>query len=131
MVVPASQAPAWAAELGHASTARVEGERSRLADDIRRAIKRSHWGLVRFTEAENAGGVMRAEAMLADGRVVTIVLEPGEAETHTVAVRVGRFGDAAVETAYLQVLADTLCDTPKPPRDAKFHLPDNWPESKP
>ncbi|MCE9589140.1 MAG: hypothetical protein K8S99_01295 [Planctomycetes bacterium] len=124
------RSPAWAQALSRASVAKIKGDPARLSDDVKRAVKRSHWGLLRLMDApKGTDAPMSAAALLPDGRHATILVTPGSAGgENTVAVRVGQFGDANEERAFLQTLADTLRGKPKPVRDSKFTLPENWPE---
>ncbi len=109
------------------------GEPGRLADDVPRAIKRSHWGMIRIdqvsNEQANSAGetttmtIVRADALLPDGRTAQIVAWGSGQDRVTAAIRMVRFGDAAEHDRYLNTLAQVLDGKPKRVRAGTFDLP--------
>jgi hypothetical protein len=105
---------------------------SRLAEDIPRAVKRLSWGLLEVSlppsEGPGAtGATVRAEALLPDNRIAVIHGWKLSETEIAVGVRIGRFGDAAIEQEFLQMLADALAGRAAPKRGGTFTLPANWP----
>lgn len=132
------------------TTAHVHGIPARLRDDLQRSAQRMHWGVIRHRtegavpvdELSRVGGedlvaantgeapaLIYLEAMLPDGRHAAIFAKPEEKNLNTVVIQVGRFGDAPLERAYIQMLSKTLAGKPKPVRDAAFRLPEGWPST--
>ncbi len=121
-----------------ASTSRLQGRTDALAVDVGRAIDRTGWGRLHVREqAASIEGselpeharreVVHAAALLPNGRTAEIVARaagPGEVMA---AVRVGHFGDAQAERAFLSTLQKVLSGKPAPVRDARFRLPAGWP----
>lgn len=88
-------------------------ERLDLAIPI--AIKRQHWGLLRVKReaaqgdaGESLQEVLRAAALLPDGRTAQVVAWTVDSSKLAVAVRVGHFGDRGHERAFLGLVAKTL-----------------------
>ncbi len=105
-----------------ASMARLGGGFDRLVDDIPRAVKQHHWGLLslRRSRVEHAhrvrrdqtSEVIRARALLPDGREAEMVAWPVGEDRVGMAVRVGRGGDADAEKAFLKRFARVLRGRP-------------------
>lgn len=95
------------------------------------AFKRQNWGSLRLmkpspTFADTSGTshqVLRAAALLPDGRTVQVVGWPVDGSKFTVAVRIGHFGDRDQERAFLELLHKTLRGA-KLTRRRHFKLPD-------
>lgn len=127
--VNAAELPRAEALPVETSFARWKAKSSRLVDDVPRAVKRSDWGLLelKLAAAAKAGekaGPLRAEALLPDNRTAVIhAWAIGEDEV-AAGVMIGKFGDAAVQREFLQMLADVLADKPKPKRGGLFFLPE-------
>ncbi len=107
----------------HASMANITGDYQRLNYDIPRAMKASHWGMLSLTH-EPAGSararhsVLRAAALLPDGRTATIVAWSKNERVVSVAVRVGNLGDGEREKDFLAQLGSVLRG--KPSRTHRF-----------
>ena len=91
------------------------------------AFKRQHWGVLsvkREPTSDDTGGigVLRAAALLPDGRTAQVVGWAVDNSKFAVAVRVGHFGDRDHERAFLGLLAKTLRTKLK--RRLRFELPD-------
>lgn len=100
----------------------------RLGLAIPVVFKRQRWGLLRVNREEVEGdvgevrqGVLRAAALLPDGRTAQIVAWAVDHSRFAVAVRVGHFGDRGHERAFLGLLAKTLRG--KLTRRPRFELP--------
>jgi len=125
--ITAERLPGGPSIAAEATFATWRADAKRLAVDMQRAVKRSNWGLLELTpgvpgrppHTEPA----RAEALMPDNRVAVIYGWALNENEVAAAVVVGRFGDPAMQAAFLQMLADTLADKPKPVRDAGFTLP--------
>lgn len=127
-------AAGWEAAAG-GSIARWRGmDLERALFDLRRAVPEAHWALLRAPSPGKvepwAGEPRTMMAMLPDGREATIVAlrEAGANEatdaTFAAAVRVGLFGDAQAEAAFLTTLDQLLRGEPARPRGKKFTLPE-------
>jgi hypothetical protein len=95
-------------------------------DDIRRTFKELHWG-TRYVRSRD--GRVEAQAQMPDERVVDVLAwaesaEGGHEGPVAVQVRVGRFGDAEAEAAFLAALKRTLDGEPARKRVQKFILPE-------
>ena len=93
------------------------------------AFKKQHWGLLRVKRsltATAANGtsqrVLRAAALLPDGRTAQVVGWLVDSSRFAVAVRVGHFGDRDEERAFLGLLTKTL--RTKLTRRVRFELSD-------
>lgn len=92
-----------------ASGAALRGEWGRLPYDIPRAIQKAHWGKLSVDAVSSPRGqVVRAGALLPDGREAAVVAWPMEQGGVYVAVRVGPFGDREQEKAFLNSLQAVL-----------------------
>ncbi|MCX5660945.1 MAG: hypothetical protein NTW19_14665 [Planctomycetota bacterium] len=139
------------AEVAGGSVATWTPGHDRAAFDLRLAVTEAHWAIVRApARGEGAGTstkpggpatttsataptnreIARITAMLPDGREATIIAwrRPGapgkEASTSIVAaVRVGRFGDAQAEAAYLKCFDKLFRGPASHPRGPKYVLP--------
>jgi len=121
-----------------ARQATVDGEFSRVPEDITRAVTRLHWGMMSVSPGsrdmmkrlieEHAPVTVRARALLPDGRTARIyVWRQGEPRRLSVAVRVGEFGDASREGQFVGALASTLEGRAKRQRGGVIRVPD-WEE---
>ena len=127
--------PGQTAELLDATQATFKADPQRLPDDVKRAIRKSHWGRIRQTaegvsedgeaaDAASAAGpvVVRARALLPDDREASIFAwQSGEREV-TAAIRVGHFGDPDVQRQWLSKLAEVMAGPPAPQR-YRYRLP--------
>lgn len=110
----------------------------RLAADLSRAIEAVHWAPIRVVmrpavlgmadtamdDDVRAGAmVWHADALMPDGREVRIMAWPAQPRQVAVAVRVGRFGDAAQERQFIDALRKVLDGPSKRIRRNKFVLP--------
>jgi len=94
------------------------------------AFKKHHWGLLRVKQEDTESdaddalqGVLRAWALLPDGRTAQVVAWAVSSSKFAVAVRVGHFGDRGHERSFLGLLAKTL--RTKLTRRPRFELPDS------
>ena len=130
--VTVTDLPGSEAVLLEASAARWNADAARLAVDVIRAVERSDWALLEVTGATGIRAQssvpsthpIRAEALLPDNRVAVIHVWGLSENEVAAAVMVGRFGDRRKQERFLQILADTLADKPKPKRGGGFELPD-------
>lgn len=115
-----------------ASVAQWPADFKRLVYDIPRAVKKHHWGMLGLkqhgpeggdTETEASERIIRAAALLPDGRSATIVAWPEDETTIAVALRVGPFGDALQEEAFLVRLAQVMRGKPSRRHRQEFELP--------
>ena len=109
------------------SFAQWKADADRLADDIRRSFRDLHWGrkYLRRHPGDDRQPLqlVRAAALLNDGRTATVVAWPVHQHQVAVAVRVGQFGDLAQQRKFIHMLAKTLYGKPKPKRGSLFRLP--------
>ena len=110
------------------STANWPADPGRLATDIRRAFRELDWGRMYIRKdpaAADHGEVVRAAALLPDGRLATIIAWPATDDGVSVGVglRVGRFGDRDREQQFVNMLAKLLAGKPAPVRGGSFALP--------
>jgi len=98
----------------------------RLLDDVPRAMKKSHWGLVRVDiqgkEGDAQAVPLRAQALLPDGRIAHVFALSELPGQQVVAVRVGHFGDTKQQGYFLKTLGRVLRDKPKKKRGWGFDL---------
>lgn len=112
--------------LPNASLARWEADFDRLIYDIPRAVKKLHWGLIGVQNVPSATGevtVLRAEALLPNGHVATIVAWRSHSGFMAVALRVGHFGDRRQERVFISQLAKILRGKPSRRHRQTFELP--------
>ena len=116
-----------------ASMARFHMPFEKLDLAISVAFKRQHWGLLRLKLESADGdsdealqGVLRASALLPDGRTAQVVAWVEGGSEFAVAVRVGHFGDRGHERVFLEILGKTL--RTKLTRRSQFKLPNSIPE---
>lgn len=127
-VVDVRELPQGDSVSSEASTAKWKAPSSRLAIDLERAVKRADWGLLELSSLtqpskDNLHLPLRVEVLLPDNRLAVIhAWAIGESEV-AAAVMIGRFGDRKAQDYFLQMLADTLADKPKPRRGGTFELP--------
>lgn len=119
------------------SVVRMAGEADRLAMDVGRAMGLSHWGRLHvrsYVPVKESGDgtanvkaqvVVHARALVPGSREAKVVAWAVEDGEIVVAVRVGYFGDARAEAAYLEQLRGLLEGEPPAARDWKFRLPAN------
>ena len=124
----------------------MPGDWRRLEDDLRRAIKRCHWGTLHVeppsppkstdpaaalrsapTVTPTVDQPIRMAAMLPDGRPVEILAWRVDGTNLAAGIRVGRFGDEEEERRYLRALTDVLAGPAMFKHRDTFELPDNWP----
>jgi|GEM_PF-5650469 len=116
--------------LAGATQAQWQADFKRMADDIRRAAKQSHWGVlhVRKPVTQKFGDrdeqVITAEMMLPDARQAWVHSRTSGDKRVVVTVRVGHFGDPKSEKEFLNTLAVVLDGKPKRKRDRGFKLPE-------
>ncbi len=108
---------------GEPTVVRFSADASRLYDDVRRAIDRSHWGVARHKQFTGVPRTVEATALLPDGREAHIFAKSREDGLVEVWVQVGRLGDPRLQRAYIKTLRETLAGPPKPERDASFEIP--------
>ena len=116
-------APGLDEPFPHASMAILLGDYDRLEYDIPRAMKACHWGKISLTQgpagsAQTGGPILRARALLPDGRTATMVAWPKGERLVSVSVRVGHRGDREWERDYLTQLGSILRG--KPSRTQRF-----------
>lgn len=120
--VAAQQLPICGEIPRAATSARWGADASRLAVDVERAVERIHWALLELLPA--SGDLpLRAHALLPDNRTAAIYAWALNEREVAAAIQIGRFGDPQAEHAFLQMLADTLADKPRPSRGGTFELP--------
>ena len=127
--------------------AQMPGDAARLEDDIRRALKRCHWGKLHVnppppqTPADPAAAALRSEvpttptaaqpiraaAMLPDDRPVEILAWRVDDKSVAAGIRVGRFGDSEEERRFLRALTDVLAGPALFKHRDTFELPEDWP----
>lgn len=122
-------APGFDEPLPKASRAEWDAPAQRLVDDLPRAVRRHYWGIERFDKpAKNAPDqTYRLRALLADGRTAHITAWAVHEQRVAVVVRVGPFGDPALERGFIDELAATFRDKPMPKRNWKYELPETLP----
>jgi hypothetical protein len=123
-VVFTSDVPA----LEGATAATWAADPQRLSDDVHRAIRRCHWGVLSHhvhTPAKEGDPVIRvsARALLPNDLEADIHAWSSGENLVTAVVRIGRFGEPHLQSVYLEQLAATLADKPKPQR-YRYRLPD-------
>ncbi len=104
------------------------GDASRIDLDIRRAIMRCEWGLEHID-------ITPQGKIAPDGRVNVIATARLPNDRHAtvqavannksidVRVLVGHFGDAALQSRFMDELRQSMHEPPTPRRDASFTLP--------
>ena len=109
------------------SLAQWQADGDRLVDDIRRSFRDLHWGKTYLrrqpSDDRQPLQLVRAAAILDDGRTATVVAWPVRQDQVAVALRVGQFGDAARQQNFIHMLAKTLHGKPAPKRGGSFRLP--------
>jgi len=132
--VDAVDPPPPGGRLQPASTGTLNGDPQRLAADVQRSIRKSHWGLLKL-ESRGIVDHNDPEPPPPDGPVVVAAraLLPNDLEAHivvwetapqrvSVAIRVGSFGNANLEHRWLHKFADVLAGPPAPKR-FEYRLP--------
>ena len=121
------------------SMARWGADFNRVIYDIPRAVKRSHWGLLHAQPdgpdepgvtpdgVSSTGRVVRARALLPDGRTATIIAWSADEGAIAVVVRVGRFGDRPMERVFISELAQVLRGKPGRRQRVDAITPKPWP----
>lgn len=95
---------------------------ARLEADIRRALRDLSWGRLSILATE-APLAVQAAALLPDGRRADIRARATDASAVAVTVRVGLFGDEALERRFIKALARRLAGKPARTRGGSFELP--------
>ena len=119
--------------LPNATAARWSADFDRLMDDIPRATKKLHWGLLWVRnesdrlEPRRVAAVVRAAALLPDGRLATVVVWSVNQSDIGVALRVGGFGDPHQENKFIRCLAKVLRGRPGRKQKQGFDWPDPTP----
>lgn len=116
-----------ASSFADGSYAEVKGDYARLSDDIPRAVKKSHWGLLSINAPKIAVETrepIHAEALAPDGRAVEILAWGLRQGVIAVAVRGGRFGSRELESLFITRLQRVLAGKPKPKRGGSFTIPE-------
>ena len=108
--------------LPDASMASWPAAFDRLIYDIPRAIKRLHWGMLTVRQDPDAP-VIRATALLPDGREATLFAWEPRQGLITVALRVGHFGDRRQERACIAAVRAVLRGKPSRRHRQGFQLP--------
>lgn len=99
---------------------------TRLAADIRRAVRDLQWATLKLRGPMKLGDLERAvvtDAMLVDGRTARILAHPEGDDAVRVRVRAGRFGDEREERRFLDALRKMMEGPAVKERDAGFKLP--------
>jgi hypothetical protein len=112
--------------LAGGSVAQWRADPARLADDIGRAFSDIHWGTLYIRENPDRAGddpIVRAAALVDDGRRVLVAAWPAGQEQVRVAVRVGEFGHARAQQQFINALAKRLRGKPKRQYGGHFELP--------
>ncbi|MEE9211268.1 MAG: hypothetical protein V3U29_01305 [Phycisphaeraceae bacterium] len=118
----------------HATSADWDADPRRLPDDVGRTIDQLYGARlsVRYYHAPGEGDgapadapamVVRARALHPDGRTVWVVVHSTSPEHVRASVRVGNFGDPAVERTFIKKLRKVLKGKPKRQRGGTFELP--------
>ena len=112
----------------HASVAQWQAPPQRLAEDIGRTLVAMEWGVgsvLTYRDPDDQPPlVVRAMALLADNRSVTVVGRQVDEQTVSVAIQVGSFGSPQVEQQFLEQLQQTLAGEPASKRTWRFKLPE-------
>jgi len=131
--------------LPRATQAQLPGDPQRLGDDVQRTAKQLEWGMLSISDTIRKSdgsatppgpAVVRARALLPDGRAATLVAWPIEPATYdekgkkllkpgrvAVALRVGFFGDRQNQERFIRRLSRVMAGDPKPVRGWGFTLP--------
>ncbi len=114
-----------------ASVAKWPADFDRLIYDIPRTVRRVNWGLLNVKSLPVNGNarsrsqppIIRASALLPDGRTATVIAWPASDRAIGVALRVGHFGDRRQEGRFIRHLAQVLRGKPSRKHRQAFELP--------